>query len=81
MRFLLQIVGRLDEEARKVQSIRRDLDEVTQSARTAGERMARVEEARPVIEAALRDFDQLRGSHASVKDALEQSPQGCSSGR
>jgi len=66
-------VGRLDEETRKVQAIRRDLDEVIESARDAGTRMTRVEEARPVIEAALRDFDQLRGAHASVKDALEQS--------
>jgi len=66
-------VGRLDEETRKVQAIRRDLDEASRFARDAGERLARVDEARPAIEAALRDIEQLRGAHAAVKDTLEQS--------
>jgi chromosome segregation ATPase len=65
-------VGRLDDEARKVQAIRRDLDETGRSAREAGERLARLEEARPGLEAALRDVEQLRGTHAMVKDGLEQ---------
>jgi chromosome segregation ATPase len=65
-------VGRLDEEARKVQAVRRDLDDAGRTARDLGDRVARVEEARPAIEGALRDFDQLRSAHAMVKDALEQ---------
>src|SRR5690606_21278838 len=31
-----------------------------------------IEEARPALEAALRDFEQLQSTHALVKDALEQ---------
>jgi chromosome segregation ATPase len=65
-------VGRLDEETRKVQAIRRDLDQAARSAGDATERLARLEEARPAVEAALRDFDQLSGMHATVKDGLEQ---------
>ncbi len=65
-------VGRLDGETQKVQALRRDLDEVSQAARDAGERVGRIEEARPATEAALRDIAQLSSAHALVKDALEQ---------
>lgn len=65
--------GRLDDETRKVQAIRRDLDEASRTARETGERLARVDEARPAIEAALRDVEQLRSAHTAVKDTLEQS--------
>jgi DNA repair exonuclease SbcCD ATPase subunit len=65
-------VERIDEESGKLQSIRRDLDELTRVARDTGAKVVRIEEARPAVDAALRDFEQLRGSHALVKDALEQ---------
>jgi len=65
-------VGRVDGQIGKVQAIRRDLDEVGRSARDAGARIVRIEEARPAIDAALRDVEQLRSAHAMVKDALEQ---------
>ena len=38
----------------------------------AGQRVQRIEEARPATEAALRDIEQLSGVHAQVSDALEQ---------
>lgn len=65
-------VGRLDEETGKVQSLRRDLDELMRTAREAGELAARIDEGRPAVETALRDFEQLRGANALVKDALER---------
>ena len=65
-------IGLLDEEARKVQALRRDLDEITRLADEASNRTARIDESRPAVEAALRDFEQLRGAHALVSDALER---------
>ena len=65
-------VGRLDGQTEQVQALRRDLDEVTRAAAMAAERTARIEEARPAMEAALRDLEQLRGAHALVTDTLER---------
>jgi chromosome segregation ATPase len=65
-------VARIGEEATKLQGIRRELDDLSRIALDAGTKVARIEEARPAVEAALRDFEQLRGAHALVHDALEQ---------
>jgi chromosome segregation ATPase len=72
LRGLTEEVGRLDEETRQVQGIRRDLEEADRVAQEVRGRLAYVEETRPAMEAALRDMEQLRGAHAMVKDALEQ---------
>jgi len=69
---LSEEVGQLDEETRKVQALRRDLVELERVAHDAGQRVQRIEEARPATEAALRDIEQLSGVHAQVSDALEQ---------
>jgi chromosome segregation ATPase len=65
-------VGRLDDEKEKVHGLRRDLDTTLRSAQEAGERVARLEEAKPAVEAVLRDYEQLRSAHALMKDALER---------
>lgn len=65
-------VGRLDAETAKVKALRRDLDALAGTARDAGERVTRIEEAQPAVDAALREIEQLHSTHAMVKDALEQ---------
>ncbi len=65
-------VGQVDQEMENFRAIRRDLDETGRAAREAGAQIAQIEEARPAVEAGLRDLEQLRGAHAMVKDALEQ---------
>src|SRR5262249_30262400 len=42
------------------------------SVREIETQLAHVAETRPSLESALRDLEHLRGSHAMVKDALEQ---------
>ncbi len=64
--------GQIDEDMAKVQAIRRDLDETARTAREAGDRVERIEQARPAVEDALRDIEQLNGANALVKDAIEQ---------
>ncbi|MFN8588984.1 MAG: hypothetical protein U0704_14430 [Candidatus Eisenbacteria bacterium] len=65
-------VERIRTEAARLEDVRRGLDEVTQLAMGAMSRVTRIEESQPAIEAALDDLGQLRGAHARVKDALEQ---------
>lgn len=69
---LLDEAVRIDEEVKKLNAIRRGLDEARSTTHDLGAKVARIEEARPVVDAVLRDFEQLSGSHAMVKDSLEQ---------
>ncbi|MGH7724349.1 MAG: hypothetical protein ACREOU_02850 [Candidatus Eiseniibacteriota bacterium] len=66
-------VEQVEAEAIKLNGIRRDLDETSQKVREASERMLKMAEAQPAVEAAVRDLGQLGSSNAMVKDALEQS--------
>jgi chromosome segregation ATPase len=72
LQILSAEVGQVDEEMAKLQAIRRDLDDTGRTAREVGVQVAQIEEARPAVEAALRDLEQLSGAHAMVKDSLEQ---------
>jgi chromosome segregation ATPase len=65
-------VERIDEEAAKLESIRRDLGQTGKKADELGVQVAKMVEHQPAVAATLRDFEQLRSSHAMVKDALEQ---------
>ncbi len=65
-------VGQVDQDMGRFQAIRRNLDETGRTARDVGVQLAQIEEARPIVEATLRDLEQLSGAHAMVKDALEQ---------
>jgi chromosome segregation ATPase len=65
-------VGKVDQEMTKFRAIRRDLDETGRTAHEIVAQVGQIEEGRPAIEAAARDFAQLAGAHAMVKDALEQ---------
>jgi chromosome segregation protein len=65
-------VGHLHGEAGRTQTLRKDLDAALACARDAGERIARIEEARPALELALKDVAQLQSTHTLAKEALEQ---------
>lgn len=66
-----QVAG-LEDDMTKLEAIRRDLDEAGRTARTLGSDVARIVEGRPAVDATLADFERLGGTHAMVKDALEQ---------
>jgi chromosome segregation ATPase len=69
---LLDEALRIDEEVKKLHGIRRDLDEAGRMTGDLGTQVARIDASRPAVEAVLRDVQQLSGTHALVKDSLEQ---------
>jgi chromosome segregation ATPase len=69
---LTEEVGRVDVEFERLNAIRRDLDSTEQLAKVASNEVAKFVEARPTLEAGLRDLNELSGANALVKDALEQ---------
>ena len=66
-------VERIQAEAARLENVRRGLDDVALVAAATASKVNKLEEARPAIDAALGDLGQLRGAHARVQDALEQS--------
>jgi len=69
---LSEEVGRVDIEFERLNAIRRDLDSTEQLAKVASAEVARFVEARPQLEAGLRELNELSGANALVKDSLEQ---------
>ncbi len=65
------IVG-LEDEARKARTVRRELADLDDLVTEARDGVGRIEEVRPALETALRDFESLSRSHALVMDGLEQ---------
>jgi chromosome segregation ATPase len=72
MQKLSEEVGQVDREMERFRAIRHELNDADRTAREVAGQLAQVQAARPVVEATLRDLEQLSGSHALVKDALEQ---------
>jgi len=72
LQTLSEEVGQVDQEMAKLRAIRRDLDETGRMVQDVCSQAGRFEEARPAIEAGIRDLAELSGSHALVKDSLEQ---------
>lgn len=66
-------IDRLDEEARKVRQVGSDLMKLDSIMNDLSHRVDRIEEVKPAVEAALRDFNDLGRTHEGIKDALEQS--------
>jgi DNA repair exonuclease SbcCD ATPase subunit len=62
----------IDDEVKKLHALRRDLDAVAQTTRELGARAAQVEAMRPAVERTLADVEKLDGTHAIVRDAIEQ---------
>ena len=69
---LSQEVGQVDREMSKLQAMRRELDATAETAKSVHEQVVRIESSRQNVEAGLADLAKLAGSHALVKDALEQ---------
>jgi chromosome segregation ATPase len=69
---LAEEVGHVDREIVQLRGIRRDLDQTGAVARDIATKVTQIEQARPAVEAGLRDLEQLRGAHALVKDTLDQ---------
>ena len=69
---LSEQVARIEDDMTKLDAIRRDLDEAGRATQTLRADVARIVEARPVVDAARADLERLGGTHAMVKDALEQ---------
>src|SRR5262245_60874137 len=72
LQSLSQELGYVDRELSKLPAMRRELDSTSQTARTVGEQVARIEASRSSIEQGLKDLAQLAGAHTLVTDALEQ---------
>jgi DNA repair exonuclease SbcCD ATPase subunit len=72
LQTLADETARIDAEAEKLHALRRELDEMALTARETSGLVARIEQARPAVEAAVRDLSQLGMAGASVTDALEQ---------
>lgn len=65
-------IGHADEEIAKLKGVRRDLDEMSRATQETGAKVVQIEAARPAVEAAIRDLENLTRVHTMVKDALEQ---------
>jgi len=72
LRNLRDEAAHIDEEVKKLNGIRRDLEETGRTTRGLVAQVTRIEESKPAVEAVLRDFEQLSSTHAMVKDSLEQ---------
>jgi DNA repair exonuclease SbcCD ATPase subunit len=69
---LQERAAHLDGDVKTLHAIRRDLDEADRKARDLGAQVARIEEARPAVDAVLVDLEVLSRTHAMVTDSLEQ---------
>jgi chromosome segregation ATPase len=58
--------AQVEQEMAKLQAIRRDLNDTGQAAREIGTQVAKIVEARPAVEAGLRDLANLSGAHTGV---------------
>ncbi|UCG85760.1 MAG: hypothetical protein JSW71_17850 [Gemmatimonadota bacterium] len=65
-------IDRLAELAQRVQTVRADIKRLGDGVLTVGKRLEAVEEARPGVESMLSDFNNLRRSHETLRDALDQ---------
>jgi len=65
-------VARIDEDAEQLHAIRRELDEATKVSAALGSEVAKIESMRPAVEAVRGDVERLSGTHAMVKDTIEQ---------
>lgn len=70
--LLGRLTGLRDEAEQTVKRFEGDAAQLAQTVEHTTERVARLEQAQPAFDAALRDFASLRGTHQEVKDALER---------
>src|SRR5216683_1434879 len=65
-------VGDLETQAERVNTVEASAGRLGETVEDMTQRVARLEKARPAVEAALQDVASLKGTHETVKDAIEQ---------
>ncbi len=65
-------VGDLESQAERVNTVEASAGRLGATVEDMTQRVARLEKARPAVEAALQDVASLKGTHETVKDAIEQ---------
>src|SRR5437016_11537092 len=61
-------VAQLETQGERLGAVRSDAERLAQTVEQMTQRVARLEKAQPSVEAALRDFASLKGTHEEVKD-------------
>jgi DNA repair exonuclease SbcCD ATPase subunit len=69
---LLDDAQRIDGELRKLHALREGLDQAGRTTSEIESKVARILDGRPAVDDMLRDLEVLGGTHALVKDSLEQ---------
>src|SRR2546428_816355 len=67
-----ETVGQLETQAERLGAVQADAQQLTGTVQHMTQRVARLAKAQPSVEAALRDFPSLKGTHEEGKDALER---------
>jgi chromosome segregation ATPase len=70
--FLMADVAKLDEETKSMRTLRADAQRIRVLMQEAALRGAEIEKGKPTLEAVTRDLAALRGTHETIKDALDQ---------
>jgi DNA repair exonuclease SbcCD ATPase subunit len=65
-------VADLETQAERVNTLEASAGRLGETVEDMTQRVARLEKARPAVEAALQDVASLKGTHETVKDAVEQ---------
>jgi chromosome segregation ATPase len=65
-------VGELEQQAERVRAIEATAVRLQETVDGVAQRTARLEQSKPVVESVLHDVASLRGTHETVKEALEQ---------
>jgi chromosome segregation ATPase len=65
-------IAQLAPQAERVHAVQEDADQLAKAVKDLTARMAQVETTRSTIDAVLRDFASLKGTHEALQDATEQ---------
>jgi len=65
-------VQAVEDDVRKLRALHNDVERMDSSLEAVGQRVGRLEQAKPGIDAALTDLGELKKSQEAVRDALEQ---------
>jgi len=69
---LTETVAHLETHAEQLGRVQAEAERLTHTVAEMTQRVARLERAQPAVDAALRDFSSLKGTHEEVKEALER---------
>jgi DNA repair exonuclease SbcCD ATPase subunit len=69
---LSETVAHLEAHSERFGAVQAEGERLGQTVAEMTQRVARLEKAQPTVDAALRDFSSLKGTHEEVKEALER---------